>query len=346
MYNGKILKNGELYIGSSNVDVSNIFKSQKLNEIAKTNPLIAHADILIETLDEVESLIPDHLRDTFYKNLKTLDIKIVDDIECKYDDLVVAANYNIKENSIIINKEQIKVIQKRITKKYPDCTINDYLKRTITHELFHMASTVYNKENKSLRSGVIQKNINNVIINLSLNEGITEVLTIKTNIHENFEDITKYNHFIRLTNQLIQLIGYDYIIYSYFGNYGTERIIELLAEIDLDYIKAKKVMDTFSIVHPERKNENDILNLINFQISLLEYFEVLLKRYKKEQNYDEIDRIIKCISENTIQFNTTNKKMQKITEYPNSIIKQKFYDIMKKYSNLSKDSYQRKRKAN
>ncbi|MBR5662695.1 MAG: hypothetical protein IKX00_03460 [Bacilli bacterium] len=380
MYNGKIFYNGKLYvcrktednksINSAKLDAdykiteiiemtnedfqiikkeiskdtSNIFKNKKLNEIAKINPLIAHVDIFVNYLDKILDEIPYECRGTFYKNLETLDIKIVKNLKINSKNFSAAADYEIKTNTIRISKEALDNFKLHQKNKCPNSTINDFLARLIIHELFHTASTIYDKETKQTKAGVIAKR-NDLLINSALNEGITEVLTNKVLDSDNtkLDNIFKYKEFTRLVNQLIILVGYDNVISSYFLNNGTESIKDGLYFINNDYEAVDKSITLFGLVDSNNyDNPIDMDYIVRFQYCLLLFFEMKLEILKKYNNFDEIKDIMDCMIENILFITSKNRKVNKSIETIQLQALTKYNEIKNKYYYL-KEPYQRKR---
>ena len=382
MYYGKILRNGKLYACNKpiennaktevtlenkskissiiqmnntdyeiineemNKDIEHIFKSDALNEIAKINPFIAHADILVDYLDKIENEIPKQLRYSFYKNLETLDIKMVKEIKSDSDDVVVPADYDIKSNTIRISYKELEKFKANQKKKFPDITLYEFISRIIVHELFHMASTCYDAETKTARTGVITKGYQ-YVLHKSLNEAITEILTTKVINNEKLNDIIKYKIFVYLTKQLITLVGYENVIYTYFANQGVENIKDGLYDIDCDYDNAIRTMMEFAFVNPEDySSKRQMLHIINFQHQLLLYFEKQFQIHEFYKNYEGINEIIDCLKTYNVRLTTKDEDLKKVINEPTRLSAEKYNELINKYNIYQKSSNQRERKTN
>lgn len=189
-----------------------------------------------------------------FSNLKTLSVK-----KYKLNDYIFLKNfdayYSSNVNTITIHKNKLNVIY---------------------HELFHMASSFYNKDNQMIFTGFEQNNLFKKGIGKALNEGYTQILTERY-FSEKLENV--YNIEKSFAQVIEMIVGKEKMQSLYFRadlpglinefqNYcNNDEIIKLLNDLDIlsKYSNKEKI-----------KNVNDPQILIN---SYKSAYLILMKCY-------------------------------------------------------------------
>ena len=160
----------------------------------------ACGDAIVKFVETLSGKIPDKNLTLMYNNLATLDVKTF-----KKEDFIKIYNkytrgaYKISDNKINI--------------------IYELYLYAIFHELFHMSSRIYRKEDDTKFSGFFQENSSGKSIGRSLNEGYTEIMSKRY-----FDD----------TND----IGSSYLLETFFVEFlddivGKEKMETLYLNADL-----------------------------------------------------------------------------------------------------------------
>lgn len=265
-----------------------IYNSAYLNEIIASNPELNKYNNVDILLNWIESIIPGIYRENFYKKLKTLKIDLnLDAINMpeipneRYKEIGATGNYNAKDNTIIFNREAVKVVYQiaHITKNPEDYFTRDLI-HTLVHELLHMASANYDHDKNISLTGFDKYPSENIAEkNRGLTEGFTELLA-SIAIPSNHEIASGYFIEECLILQLIALLGGDELLkICYFGNKGTRPLEEKLEQIDGDQAKSFALFRDIEIYYCI-ENDNEPQNLFaHIQSSLLDYLDELLENY-------------------------------------------------------------------
>lgn len=341
LFNMPSSKEKELVEFELKKDKSNIFRSKKLNEIAKINPQITKVDILCSILDKIEFLIPTNLRRNFYKNLETLDIQIVKNISAENyyrEEVAVGGRYDIEGNVLFLNAKEVNLYNKK-NNFNEDSMANIYAERVLIHEMLHLASSSKENDKPGIKSGVLTEDEYYNVFNVSLNEGITENLTTKISRNKDADIKSGYDYYIKIVEQLINLVGYDTIVNSYFGNAGTKYMKYGLFKIIPDYFKAESFFFDFSTTRAGGEINREMKKVIMLQHILLEYFDKLADKCIKEGRGLEILDLVTCLHNNFIDLGQDCPFDYKDENYMNRLNKNKIEEKC-----LNTDIVQRKRK--
>ena len=279
-----------------------IFKSERLNKIAAINPELKEIEGIEKILDTIESVIPENYRKTFYKNLKTAKIYLVEAYNEKA--CLNQGTYDPKNNSITINMPEYLKTSENFDEKTGAYYYNLILLNTLIHELFHLASSKYDKEKNIEKYGVgyqqsfdtklirniFDDELSAIACNHSLNEGITDLYTgFVTNIL-NINIPISYNEEVSLVMQLAMLTGIDTINDSYFNTKGTILIQKNLRRIIKDPVKAEFLMH---VINQIERIDDGFEKTINYfpvfkaEYIIIDYIQILIESFL---NIGDIER--------------------------------------------------------
>ena len=196
------------------------YDSQMLIELMHSNPsLNSNFEYYYNFLSYIEAIIPEEFKSNFYNNLKTLQIELNLNIEPKTDDekkfYTICGGYNTKDNKIVMSPESINQLKKisEVTND-PNTFFWKHFNKDLLHELFHMASSHYDKETGTSLSGFDKYPANNIYdSNRGLTEGMTEVLSC-CGIPGTIEIACAYYIEELFINQLIQIVGTQPVVDS------------------------------------------------------------------------------------------------------------------------------------
>lgn len=324
------------------------YNSQMLIELIHSNPsLNSNFEYYHNFLNYIEGIIPEKFKSNFYNNLKTLQIELNLDVESKNDNekkiYATGGEYNTKDNKIVMNSENINQIRNlsKITND-PNTFFWKHFNCSLLHELFHMASSHYDRETGVSLSGFDKYPSNNIYdSNRGLTEGMTEVLSC-CGIPGTIEIACGYYIEELFINQLIQIVGTQPLLDSYFGNLGNNLLCEKICEIDNDVDKASSLFALIDInysLHKENKeqtilgtiqsrlvnyysqkvlldienrvSESEIRKSMNIYKNMLVTKEVLNTMKKNPSNYPNLDASIKAYNNLEIEVNNLFKNKTK-----------------------------------
>ena len=128
-----------------------ILYSVRIESIVKNNKTLnSNYDYFLPFLTFIEDLIPENYKESFYKNLENINVDLNlegKELENGKDSL---GYYDSELNKIIINSKKIKDCLK-LNNCLSDDTFWKVFNKTLIHELFHVASTHYNKDEKTIK---------------------------------------------------------------------------------------------------------------------------------------------------------------------------------------------------
>ncbi len=230
---------------------SYIYTSVKLEEIVSNNPSISNNPIAPNFIEWIESFIPVDARDNFYKNVETLKIEEMKEVEKG-----ITAYYNAKENTICLLPIDSYASELEYTKN-------------LFHELLHMASSRYDKETGEVLSGLDKAESDFSESNRGLTEGITEVIAfngLSQSIGKSTEGL--------IVEQLSRLVDPNVIIESYFANKGITDIKSGLDTIGNDSNRSEELLRDIEINYCF-SDEADAQNALgNIQDNLIDFFKM------------------------------------------------------------------------
>lgn len=300
------------------------YDSQMLIDLMKSNSsLDSHFEYYYNLLDFIEKIIPEKCKSNFYNNLKTLQIELNLDVELKNDNensfCITSGEYNTKDNKISMNPENIKNL-KTISKDTndPNTFFWKNFTKDLLHELFHMASSNYDKETGISLCGFDKYPSNNIYdSNRGLTEGMTEVLSC-LGIPGTIEIACGYYIEEKFINQLSLIIGAQSLIDSYFGNLGNKLLREKLFEIDNDAIKASSLFVLIDInYYLFKKNEEQII-LGTIQLRLVDYYsKKILSDIENGAPELEIRKSMDVYKEMLVTKEDLNTMQKNPANYPN-----------------------------
>ena len=276
------------------------YDSEKIMQIINSNNTLDNKGYLSNFLQWLENIIPLECRENFYNNIKTLktdlnlDINFSESISETKNDYQENCEYNGKENTIIMTKNfmlQTGKIAQSI-KKPADLFWKSYSK-TLLHELAHMSSSHYDVKTGILLCGFdkfpSEKEIDK---NRGLTEGFTEIISM-AGVPGTIEIASSYYIEASLINQLIQIIGVDVFIKSYFSNLGTKFLESELCNIIADPKLAFQLFRNIEINFQIRNLKGKQSLLGNIQLLLLDYLEKRCEKLIENNKLREVNEILK-----------------------------------------------------
>lgn len=214
-----------------------IYDSIMLNNLVNENSEIEEKEYIINFLNWLESIIPENCRENFYRNITTLKTTLNIDIDISKCNVntngySTSAGYNTSNNRLSMNEKSLSELWKiSQSNQNPQDFYWRHYSQTLLHELAHMASSRYNSETEiSLCEFDKFPAENENDKNRGLTEGFTEIISM-AGVPGTIEISSGYYIEALLINQLIQLIGKEVFLKSYFSNLGTKNIQEKLNEI-------------------------------------------------------------------------------------------------------------------
>lgn len=330
-----------------------IYNSELLNELISQNDKLDNKEYIINFLNWLEKIIPEECRDNFYRNVKTLkatlnlNFNIEDNTVVITDGYSTAGGYNTRKNELIISKTsliELKTIS-NTTNNPEEFYWKEYAK-TLLHELAHMASTNYNKDTGVSLCGFDKyPPSEEEDKNRGLTEGFTEIITM-TGIPNTIEISSGYYIEACLINQLIQIIGSEIFIKSYFSNLGIKPIKEELYRLIPDENKTFSLFRNIELNFQIRSFEEEQSVLGNIQLSILDYLEKKLEVLLENNDINSIKNCLEIFEDFLItpdklcilKMEPQNYLMleESINKFKN--IKQKYNDILVYESNHIKSA--------
>lgn len=213
----------------------NDYYSERVDKILANNNNVDNKDFVINFFNFLESIIPKNCTDNFYRNLETVIVKLnlsSDFLNVQIDNssILKAGNYNVKDNTFNMKPEYLKTVWE-IAKKSnnPEDFFWNEVCLDILHEFCHMASSRYMSDTGIAYCGFDKYPYTKECDgNRGLTEGMTEVIAM-TGIPNCAELSSSYYIEASFVNQIMQIVGRDLMLESYFANKGT---FELEKELD------------------------------------------------------------------------------------------------------------------
>lgn len=281
-----------------NSKYSYIYDSIMLSNLVNENSEIEKKEYIINFLNWLESIIPENCGENFYRNITTLKTTLNIDIDISKCDVntngySISAGYNTINNSLTMNETSLSKLWtiSQLSQNPQDFYWRHY-SQTLLHELAHMASSRYNPETKTTLCGFDKfpaENENDK--NRGLTEGFTEIISM-AGVPGTVEISSGYYIEALLINQLIQLIGKEVFLKSYFSNLGTKNIQEKLNQIinnpEMSFNLFRNIELNYNI-----RNINEEQNILgNIQSSLLDYLDKKIELLLANNKFDEINSIL------------------------------------------------------
>lgn len=300
------------------------YDSQLLMELMHSNPsLNSNFEYYYNFLSYIEGIIPEKYKSNFYNNLKTLQIELNLDVEPKTDVekkfYTTCGGYNTKDNRIVISPESISQIREisKVTND-PNRFFWKHFNKDLLHELFHMASSNYDKETGISLSGFDKYPANNIYdSNRGLTEGMTEVLSC-CGIPGTIEIACGYYIEEMFINQLTQIVGTQPLLDSYFGNLGNNLLCEKLCEINDDVAKASSLFALIDLNYSlhEKNEEQTILGTV--QSKLVDYYsQRIFMDIEKGVSESEIRKSMDIYKNMLVTKDVLNTMKKDPSNYPN-----------------------------
>lgn len=275
-----------------------IYDSIMLNNLVNKNSEIEKKEYVINFLNWLESIIPEDCRDNFYRNIATLKTTLNIDIDISNyntnaNGYSTSAGYNTSNNSLTMNENSLYELWTiaQLNNNPQDFYWRHY-SQTLLHELAHMASSRYDSETKISLCGFDKfpaENENDK--SRGLTEGFTEIISM-AGVPGTIEISSGYYIEASLINQLIQLIGNEVFLKSYFSNLGTKNMQEKLNEIINNPTMSSNLFRSIELNYNIRDINEEQNVLGNIQSSLLDYLDKKIELLLADNKVDEINSIL------------------------------------------------------
>ena len=254
------------------------YYSERINSILSNNNDIDNKEFVINFLNFLESIIPENCRDNFYRNLETVKIKLNFDTDflnsqTNESSFLKVGNYNVKYNIFHMEQSYLKRLWEIAQK---NSNSEDFFWKEvcldILHELSHMASSRYDSDTNISYCGFDKYPYTKQSDgNRGITEGMTEVIAM-TGVPNTIEISSGYYIEASFINQLMQILGRDVIIESYFSNKGTIELEKELDKYQSDFLNSKllfrRIEDNFYLKDFDGKQGL----LAGIQSDLIEYY--------------------------------------------------------------------------
>lgn len=234
-------------------------------------------------------------------NIKYLDIKEKNSflkLKCKN---ITAGKYKPKENKISILKE--------------------FKNQALNHELFHMATTIYDEETKKIFSGFMQINLENKKkFGIGLNEGYTDYLTYKYFKNNNFESASlSYKICTFYAEKLEQIIGKEKM-QSLYLNADLHGLITILLKYDEIRNICEFILALDRIIYKNDYGKDFEIPFKTIRERLLKWFFASKQEEIKEKKISK-EKCTKDILEFTDSINSIILEIQKESKRKEYILK-------------------------
>ena len=299
-----------------NSQYSYIYDSELLRSLVIKNDKIESKKYLYDFLVWLENIIPLGCRDNFYRNVSTLSTELnldfdgTGEISSNYG---APAKYDALSNKIMMEKSElskIRAIANQTTN--PDEYYWKEYSQVLLHELSHMASSKYNPD-----SGVVLCGFDTYPTkelesqNRGLTEGFTEIIACAGIPSRTSEISSGYYVEASIINQLIQVIGNETFLKSYFSNKGVTDIKQQLHELIPDTNKSFQLFRNIELNYQIRHINEEQNVLSSIQSTILDYLEIKLQKLYELGESENISNILSIYEQLLItpeKLETMNKK--------------------------------------
>lgn len=328
-----------------------IYDSEILNNIVNENEKLENKNYIINFLNWLEQIIPENCRTNFYNNVKSLQADLNLNFQMPENDIILSqgysktGGYNTVENKLTMEKQPLKELW-QISRKtsHPEEFYWKHYAQTLLHELSHMSSSKYDPETKISLCGFDRfppKEEEDK--NRGLTEGFTEIISM-SGVPGTMEVTSNYYIEACLINQLIQIIGNDVFLTTYFSNLGIKPIKEKLQNVINDEQKSFELFRNIEL-NFQIKNFDGKQNILgSIQMSILDYLERKIKTLLECNNIKEINDCLTIYEQILI----TPEKLTIIQKNPKNYDGldenlERFNSIKQKYSYSLNDIIQSKK---
>lgn len=329
-----------------------IYNSDFLNSLIAQNNSIENREYIRNFLTWLEQCIPEQSRENFYRNIKTLRTTLNIDIDLsKYSSDILkgysyCGGYNTRDNTIVISPESLNTL-KMISQKteQPDEFYWRAYSQTLLHEFAHMASSKFDSTTETSLCGFDTfPSKTEEDRNRGLTEGFTEIISM-AGVPNTIEIASGYYIEALLINQLIQTIGNEVFVESYFSNLGTSPMQKKLEQLINDKSKSYELFRNIELNYQIGDFDEEQNVLGNIQLTILDYFEKKLEILLQCGNLDDIKSTLQIYE----QMLVTPDKIVIMNKNPNNYIRlneslTRFESIKQKYNDVlinRDDSYHR-----
>ena len=274
------------------------YDSITLTNLVNANLEMENKEYIMNFLNWLESIIPEECRDNFYRNIKTLKTTLNTNIDLSKfksssSGYSTSANYNTSSNSLVMNEKSLHELWKIAQlNNNPQEFYWRHYSQTLLHELAHMASSRYDSDTEISLCGFDRfpaKNEEDK--NRGLTEGFTEIISM-AGVPGTIEISSGYYIEACLINQLIQIVGNEVFLKSYFSNLGTQPIQEKMNEVinnpTMSFNLFRNIELNYNI--GDINEEQNILG--NIQSSILDYLDKKIELLLAENRVNEISDIL------------------------------------------------------
>ncbi|MEE3343691.1 MAG: hypothetical protein VZS44_06355 [Bacilli bacterium] len=309
-----------------------------LENLVNTNPEIEQKEYMIRCLNLLEKIIPDDCKENIYRNIKSLKaiLNIDIDLSNTTKDIVGYARYtgyDIVNNSLVMDEKTLKDLWKKAKMHTnPKDYYWKYYLQILLYELSRMASSKYDKETDTFWCGFDKypaTSINDK--NKGLTKGLTEIISMELVLGTNIIFSECYIE-ICLINQLIQLVGKEVFLKSYFSNKGTKLLEQELNKIIYNPTLASYIFKNIEINYNIRMVSEQHSILGSIQLTLLKYLDVKINELLIEEKYEDVSKLISNYEKYVITLDKLQLIGEDYTKYiglERSIIR--FNEIKEKY---------------
>ena len=320
-----------------NSQYSYIYDSELLRSLVIKNDKIESKKYLYDFLIWLENIIPLGCRDNFYRNVSTLSTELnldfdgTGEISSNYG---APAKYDTLNNKIIMEKSELSKIREIANQTTnPDEYYWKEYSQVLLHELSHMASSKYNPDSGVVLCGFDTYPTNELESqNRGLTEGFTEIIACAGIPSRTSEISSGYYIEASIINQLIQVIGNETLLKSYFSNNGITDIKQKLHEFIPDTNKSFQLFRNIELNYQIRHINEEQNVLGSIQSTILDYLEIKLQKLYELGESENIANVLSIYEQLLI----TPEKLEAMNKKPENF-KGLLYSL-EKFSGL-KDTY-------
>lgn len=277
------------------------------NIIDNNATLKSHKKMLIPLIYNIVNTMPKGSLENFLKNLSEVKFYFKDEFKIETSENFVVSTYNPIDKEIYIpynELQKLKIFSQET--KTPDKFYTDQINSILTHEFLHLAST---RE----REGIIYCGLSNLSDQNLMYKGITEAITEYLALFY-FPDVplnySNYKIEVLIIAQLIELIGKEVVLDSYFNNLGVNLIIEELNNLFSESKNSYKLINLIENIFYKRNTYYIQFDLGQLQKLLIKLLEIKLKTISNKEE------LVSNFSKNVI----TSKKLYSLGQNPKRFI--------------------------